>query len=343
MIAERLCAQLLSGERPADAAGVADRLLAVQAQDARGVRLALRARSTAASAAGLDRALSDQRTLVITWLNRGTLHLVASEDYFWLHALTTPRLLNGNLRRLGQEGVTAQGAKRALGAITGAIAESGPQTRHQLRELVASAGVRSQGQALIHLLVLASIRGLIVRGPLVGREHAYVLVRDWLGAPPRIDRDRALSELARRYLRGHGPADERDLAVWSGLPLRDVRAGLQAIAPELEQGRGGLLDLAGRDAPASLPPPRLLGAFDPVLLGWRAREWVLGRRQSKVVSGGIFRPLILIEGRAAGTWSMTKEAVSLSPFVPIARKHDHALALDAEDVKRYLADSSEQR
>jgi hypothetical protein len=343
MIAERLSAQLLTGARPADAAGVAHRLLAVQAQDARGVRLAIRARSTAMSAADLERALSEKRTLVITWLNRGTLHLVCSEDYFWLHALSTPRLLNANLRRLGQEGVSPEGAERALGAITGTISESGPQTRHQLRERVAAAGVRSQGQALIHLLLLASIRGLIVRGPLVGREHAYVLVRDWLGAPPRVDRGRALAELARRYLRGHGPAEDRDLAVWSGLPLRDARAGLQAIAPELEQRRDGLLDLARRPAAASLPLPRLLGAFDPVLLGWRAREWVLGHHQSQIVAGGVFRPVILIEGRAAGTWSMTKETVSLNPFVPIARKHEQALALEAQDVKRYLADSHERR
>ena len=73
---------------------------------------------------------------------------------------------------------------------------------------------------------------------MVGREHAFVLVRDWLGAPEPVDRDAALAELARRYLAGHGPAGERDLARWAGLPLRDARAGLSAIAPELERARG---------------------------------------------------------------------------------------------------------
>jgi hypothetical protein len=28
------------------------------------------------------------------------------------------------------------------------------------------------------------IRGLIVRGPAAGRNQAFVLARDWLGAPP---------------------------------------------------------------------------------------------------------------------------------------------------------------
>ena len=42
--------------------------------------------------------------------------------------------------------------------------------------------------------------------------QAYVLTRDWIGATEWVDRDQALAELARRYLAGHGPADDRDLA-----------------------------------------------------------------------------------------------------------------------------------
>src|SRR6202165_1885563 len=96
----RFAAQLLGEKRATDAVGVADRLLAVQAQDLRSARLAIRARTAGVSAADIDRALTDYRTLVIGWLNRGTLHLVRSEDYWWLHALTTPPLYTGNARRL---------------------------------------------------------------------------------------------------------------------------------------------------------------------------------------------------------------------------------------------------
>ena len=61
----------------------------MQGQDPRGARLAVRARTTGLTAADVDRALTD-RSLLITWLNRGTLHLVRSEDYPWLLALTAP-------------------------------------------------------------------------------------------------------------------------------------------------------------------------------------------------------------------------------------------------------------
>src|SRR5215218_8936535 len=104
-LAERLTAQALAGEPLRSPEAVAERLLAVQGQDPRGARLAVRARTEGLTAADVDRALSEDRSLLITWLNRGTLHLVRSEDYRWLHALTTPPRLTANARRLAQLGV----------------------------------------------------------------------------------------------------------------------------------------------------------------------------------------------------------------------------------------------
>jgi Winged helix DNA-binding domain len=206
-----------------------------------------------------------------------------------------------------------------------------------LAERIAVAGVRTEGQALVHLLGLASHRGLAVRGPMIAGHQAYALVRDWLGEQPRVDRDVALAELARRYLLGHGPADDRDLGRWSGLPLRDVRAGLRAIAPELTERKDGLLDLAARPSPAALPPPRLLGAFDPLLLGWCSREAILGSNRSIVTVNGIFRPFALVDGRAVATWSMPGGEVMLEPFAGLTPADAEALAADSRDVVRYLA------
>ena len=97
--AERCAAQLLCGDPAGSAEEVVRRLLAIQAQDPRGARLAVRARSAGLSASDVDAALA-RRSLVVTWLNRGTLHLVSAEDYWWLHPLTNPQLRAGNSRRL---------------------------------------------------------------------------------------------------------------------------------------------------------------------------------------------------------------------------------------------------
>jgi hypothetical protein len=334
--AERFASQALSGPPLKDPAAVAGRLLAVQGQDPRGARLAVRARSEGLSAADVDRAL-DGGSLLITWLNRGTLHLVRSEDYPWLQMLTTPPLRSSCTRRLRQEGVSPAQGERAVETIERALAEEGPLTRHQLRERLEAAGVPTQGQALIHLLFLTAVRGAIVRGPMAGREHAYALVRDWLEPAPAVERDVALAELARRYLVGHAPADDRDLARWAGLPLRDARAGLGAIANELVEREDGLVHLAGHEPEAELPAPRLLGAFDPVLLGWTSREAILGPHTHLVTMNGIFRPFAMVRGRAVASWRLERGKVAIEPLGPIPKAASAALEADAADVERFLA------
>jgi hypothetical protein len=336
--AERCAAQLLSGPPASDPVDVAERLLAVQGQDPGGARLAVRARTAGLSAADVDRALTADRSLLITWLNRGTLHLVRSADYWWLHQLTTPPLLAGNARRLGQEGVSPDAADRGVRVVERSLERGGPLTRRQLGERISAAGVRTEGQALVHVLMLACLRGICVRGPMVGSEHAYVLVQDWLGAPPEpVDRDLALAMLARRYLAGHGPASDRDLAKWAGLPLRDARRGLTLIASELGARDDGLAALAGQpDRGAQLPPPRLLGAYDPLLLGWESRQPILGSAQRIVTVNGLFRPFALVRGCAVATWAMPRGEVDISPFGQLAGADAAALSAEASDVKRFL-------
>jgi hypothetical protein len=338
VLAERIATQGLAGEPAHDPVAVAERLLAVQGQDPRGARLAIRARSEGLTAADVDGALGEERSLLITWLNRGTLHLVRSEDYPLLQLLTTPPLFTSCARRLRQEGVSEAMAEEAMTTIERALADEGPLTRPQLRERLDAAGVRTEGQALVHIFFLAAVRGLVVRGPMVGREHAYVLVRDWLGPLPRLDRDAALAELARRYLVGHGPAGDRDLARWAGLPLRDARAGLEAIAPELRQREDGLVDLAAL-APAEpppLPPPTLLGAFDPLLLGWTSREEIVGPHKLLVTNNGLFRPFALVKGRAVATWRFARGKVAIEHLEQVPKRAAAALEAEARAVEAFL-------
>lgn len=335
-LAERLCAQALSGPPLADPVAVAERLLAVQGQDPRGARLAVRARTEGLTAADVDRALSEDRSLLITWLNRGTLHLVRSEDYPWLHALTTPPLRASSVYRLDREGLTEADGERAMATIERALTDEGPLTRAQLRERLDAADVRTEGQALVHLLFMATLRGIAIRGPMVGKEHAFALTRDWLGPQPKVDREVALAELARRYLAGHGPADDRDLARWAGLPLRDSRAGLEAIAGELEQREDGLVDLRGREPALPLPEPMLLGAFDPLLLGWCSRAEIIGPHEFLVTNNGLFRPFALVKGRAVATWRFNRGKVAVEELEPVTKKAAKALAADAVDVERFL-------
>ena len=337
LAAQRLRAQLLSGAPARTVAGVTGHLLAIQAQDPRGARLAVRARTCGLLATDVDDALTADRSVVVSWLNRGTLHLVLAEDYWWLHQLTTPQLLTGNTRRLAQEGVPPTDADRGVGVIERSLATDGPLTRAELRERVTAAGVRTEGQAMVHILVLATLRGLTVRGPMRGGEQAFVLVRDWLGTPPPpMDREQALGLLARRYLAGHAPAADRDLAKWAGLPLGDARRGLAAIAPALAGRDDGLASVAAEEGPA-VPDLRLLGAFDPLLLGWASRELFLAPGGPVITSNGLFRPFVLVRGRGAALWTVTGGQVVTDELGPLTAPEQAALAAEAADVERFLA------
>ena len=333
----RLVAQRLAGPGAGSVEEVVGHLLVLQAQNERGFRLAVRSRSAGLTSSDVDHALTVGRTVLVTWLNRGTLHLVSTEDYWWLHPLTAPRVAPGNERRLRQLGVGVEDTELGIDLIVGSVAADGPLTRHQLRGRLDRAGVPTSGQALIHLLVAASLRGLVVRGPMVDGEHAYVSVPDWIGrAPPAPDRSVALGRLARCYLTGHGPASARDLATWAGITLSDARTGLASIADELVESPSGFR-LGSTPAPAGrFPPPRLLGSFDPLLHGWESRAPFVGDHAGVVTSNGIFRPVVLAGGRVVATWSLPGGVVTVDPLERMARHERQAITEDAFDVQRFL-------
>jgi hypothetical protein len=332
----RAAAQLLAGSPPLDPASGVAHLLAVQAQDLRAARLALRARGAARSAGQIDAALTEERALVVGWLMRGTLHLVAREDHGWLLGLTSGQNAATTRRRLGQLGVDPNAAERAVGLIERAL-DDGPLARPEIAARLLVAGIPARGQAVPHLLALAAGRGVVVLGPVRDGTQCFARARDWLGRPAAAPaRETALAELARRYLRGHGPATAADLAAWSGLGLRDARAGLNAIAGELRRS-GDLVDLIRRDDPPGRLPPKLLPAFDPYLLGWSDRSFAVAPADARRVhpGGGILRPTALANGRAVGTWTARAGRVTIDPFGPLAPTVDAALAREAADVARF--------
>ena len=233
---ERMLRQGLAGPPFTSADEVVERLLAIQGQDPRGFRLAVRSRSVGLTVADVERGLNDGR-FVVGWLNRGTLHLVGAEDYHWLHALTTPQLRTSNSTRLRQCGVSDDQTRKAVRLIAAAVAAEGPLTRGELRARLDAARIPTQGQALVHLLFAAALVGQIVRGPLHGKEQSFVSPEQWLPATAPLEHEEALALLARRYLEGHAPASARDLARWAGITLGAARQAFASIVEETTRRR----------------------------------------------------------------------------------------------------------
>lgn len=104
------------------------------------------------------------------------------------------------------------------------------------------------------------------------------------------------------------------------------------------QRADGLAELPAslRRPAAVLPPPQLLGAFDPLLLGWRSRDPITGPHRHIVTVNGLFRPFALASGRAVATWTITGGHIALAPFGELDPETRAALETDAADVTRFL-------
>ena len=323
---------------------MAAEICGAQAQELRAGRLALRARRAGLTAARVDRARTEERSLVRTWAMRTTIHLIATEDFPWLVPLFAPGNAGFNRRRLGHFGISEAVQRRGLKLVERLLADEGALTRPQLGERLAERGIELATEPRMHLLMLAVTDGIAIQGPDRGKQVCLVLERDWLGKRPAHDRDRSLAELARRYLGGFGPATETDFAGWAGLPMRDVRAGLGAISAELREvrlGSGRAWSLKRRARTARGRLVRLLPAWDTYLMGYRDREFLTpGERWEQVApGGGILRPAICVDGVLVGRWQLERDGnawrVALAPFEDLDAEAEALLDAEVAEVERF--------
>lgn len=348
--------QGLGGGAGSDPLAAVRRCAGAQAQDISAARMQLRARTRGLTAADIDRACHEERSVVRTTAMRGTLHLVPAAEVRGLMGLLGPVIERRGARRRAELGLTPALLERALERLPAALAGRGPMTRPELVGALERGGVRvdPSGQAPAHLMMVAAVRGMVCRGPEgAGGAPTWVLLDDWLPPEPPRDADAVLAGLALSHLEAFGPCDERDFARWSGLPAGIARRGFGLLADRMrpvETPLGPRWVAAGARGPRGGGPPvvRLLGAFDPHLLGHRDRSAVLPPADDhRVASGGWILPTLLVDGRVAGTWRAERAggrvAVAVSPFSALGPAVAGRLAAEARDVGRFLGLDAELR
>jgi Winged helix DNA-binding domain len=316
----------------------------VQAQEPRAARLAFRARSRRLTAADVDRARTEERSLLRAWCMRRTVHLMATDDAGWLLPLFSEPIVRQARKRLADFGLDRRGQDRALKLLRDAVDAEGALTRPELAERLGRAGFETGNEFKVHLWVLATLDGELCLGPDRGAHTCLVRTEDWIGRPKSRGREQSLAELARRYLAAYGPATDRDLARWAGLPLRDARVGFDAIAAELAEVEvgGARLQVLGRPPRAGRSPVvRMLGAFDNYNLGYVDRGPAVAPEYEKRINagGGIVRPAITVDGAFVATWSSKRSGrrlrVEIEPFEPLAPAIEEAIALEVADIGRF--------
>jgi hypothetical protein len=341
-------------DRPTSPAHVLAAVCGVQAQDLPAGLLSMRARSTGLSAAGIEQARQEERTIAWTWCLRGTLHLVSAEDANWLVPLLGPSFIAGDRRRFQQLGWDELKATSGLRLVSEALQKDGALTRAEIVHLLKENNLPSEGQAPVHLLYRAALEGLLCAGPNRGKEPTYVLWESWLGKLQPRPPEEALANLARRYLQAYAPAGPEDLASWSGLKLGEARQAWRLIAEQLVQVRA-----AGKpawllksqqswleDVPAEgdkkAEQVRLLPRFDTYLLGYANRDLAVDPAYARRIhpGGGILNAALLVNGQARGTWKIQRRRgrleVQVEPFEPLAAALLPLVEAEVSDVGRFL-------
>jgi hypothetical protein len=149
---------------------------------------------------------------------------------------------------------------------------------------------------------------------------------------PDVEPEWARLELARRFLRWHGPATADQFARWAGIVPADARATWSALAPELVPVAmdGRPRDVLARDAEAlaGFPPPcgvRFLPQGDPYL-ALDAADVQAGRppppagdEAGAALTSRLVNSLsgrILVDGRIAGAWGRAQERMAIHLWQP---------------------------
>jgi hypothetical protein len=333
---QRLYNQRIGGEGFEKPEEVVRWLGAVQAQDYSQSLWAVGLRTGAATAADVERAISEGR-IVRTWPMRGTIHFVPAEDVGWMLRLSASRMLAADGRRLGQLGLDREVMERCGGLFRDALQGGKCLSRASMMQVLEDAGIGTTNQRGYHILWYTAQTGLICLGPMHDKQQTFVLLDEWAPHPRELSREAALAELAGRYFASHGPATMHDFAWWAGLTVADARAGLEAAKPGLIAEKTGGKDcwMTG-DALSHTAYDRsrayLLPGFDEYLLGYKDRGAVLaGEHAPKIVPGGngVFLPTIVVAGQVVGTWKrkLTKGSVdiTLRPFAQLGAAEESVI------------------
>jgi len=318
---------------------------AIQAQDYASVKWAIGLRCSGATDSSVEQAFAN-RTIIRTWLMRGTLHVVGASDVRWMLTLLAPPIIAKGARRYRQLGLDDATFAHSRETLTGTLQGGRQLTRGEIMLALEEAGISTEGQRGYHILRHLAQEGLICFGPLQGKQQTFVSLDEWVPQTGALERKEALAELAWRYFASHGPATLQDFVWWSGLLVAEARASLEMVKPRLRQETldDGTYWLPQDDALVKDPSPTvyLLPAYDEYYLGYKERSLVLDPTYDRqaVSSNGVFRPMILIDGQVVGIWKRTSKKGSViitpSPFSSLTDAENQALVGAANVYSAFL-------
>ncbi len=320
-------------------------LCAMQAQDFAGAKWSIGLRLENGTEKQVVKAL-ENRSVIRTWANRGTLHFVAASDAHWILDLLSSKSIASSAGRNRQLELDEKVFAKCRKLITAALEKQTQLTRNEIYALLEEAGIATQAQRGIHILWRLSFEKLICFGAHQDKQPTFILLDQHVAKEAPVSRDEALARFAERYFTSHGPATLADFAWWGGITQTDAKKGLEQVKNKLvSETIAGQTYWMQPNLPLQKTPSavHLLPGFDEYLLGYKDRSAALhADHAGKVVPGsnGMFMPTVVVNGQVSGLWKRTtgKKNISFETdlFNPLSQAHTTAMKKAAKAYAQYL-------
>ncbi len=344
ILRQRLHNQLLSQTKCTEPAQIIEWFGAVQAQDYAGAKWALGQRLESATDTAIEKAFAEGRILR-THVMRPTWHFVTPADIRWMLQFTAPRVLAFIAFMDRQLGLDKADFKRSNTVLAKALQGGKHLMRTELGAILQRNGFQTNDNRLGHLLMHAELDGIICSGGKQGKQFTYALLDERAPQAKTLEREEALAELTRRYVRSHGPATLQDFVWWSGLTMTDARKGVDLIKPQIESEV--IENQTYWFAPATLTGKPSLAAYllpnyDEYTVGYTDRRAIFDEIHTNKLDSreSILVQTIMIEGRIIGTWKRTikknEVILELSPFFPLKKAEDQAVRAAVQRYSQFL-------
>lgn len=321
----RIATQRISCNEFRDPEDVLSWLGAIQGQDYEGAKWSIGLRLKGSTNRDIELAFRN-RSIVRTWLMRGTLHIVSAADIRWMNNLLAQRIIHGTAGRNRELELDENTLLRSGEIMVRALQDHEPINRRDLLSILEQNGISTQGQRASHLLQRASLDGLICQSNITNKNPDFILMESLNSGHRIMQRDEALSELAVRYFTSRGPATLQDFIWWSGLPATEAKIGIEGSKNRLvETTIEGVTYWQGKqDIPLNnFPLIHILPGFDEILLGYKNRSFTLDPQFTNrwcPGNNGMFLPFCLVDNQVLGNWKgiirNNKISIEIFPFVP---------------------------
>jgi hypothetical protein len=284
---------------------------AIQAQDYAMAKWAIGSRCNATEKE-IEEAINSGK-IIRTHILRPTWHFVSADDIYWMLDVSGPQVKRIILSETKKYGYDEKEFERINSNIEKILAGNNHLTREEIiQELNIKKVSGEYYLSPVLIMMYAELTGLVCNGKMKGKQITYALLEEKVSRPQsKLTKEEGLAKLAKRYFESHGPATLLDFSWWSGFPPTTARSAINSIESELNSveidNQKYYFGTNFTGADNFCESVHFLPAFDEILISYKTRETsILLEHQSKAfTNNGIFKPIILENGKVIGTWKRT--------------------------------------